>query len=175
MKKQDILENQAKTIFLGVGSNLGNKKNNIERAKYLLEQNSIKILKISNIYETYAWPDRNDPKFYNIVIKALTKLSPIKLFSKIKKIEKKMGRKFSKINTPRTCDIDILDYNKKCYNLTLRNHSIAIPHPRILRRNFVLFPLYEIEKKWIHPQNKTKIHDLIQDLDDFSFYTIKQI
>ena len=96
-------------------------------------------------------------------------------FIKIKVIEKTLGRKISKINTPRVCDIDILDYNKKCYNLKSKNHSIIIPHPRITNRNFVLFPLHEIERNWIHPQNKTKIHDLIQNLDDFSLYTIKQI
>ena len=64
---------------------------------------------------------------------------------------------------------------KKCYNLKLNNNSIIIPHPRIDNRNFVLFPLYEIEKNWVHPQNKTKIQHLIQNLDDFSLYTIKQI
>ena len=175
MIRQDISENQAKIVFLGIGSNLGNKRNNLERTKYFLEQESIKILKISNVYETYSWPNKNHPKFYNIVIKVLTKLSPTKLFIKIKGIEKTLGRKISKINTPRVCDIDILDYNKKCYNLKSKNHSIIIPHPRITNRNFVLFPLHEIERNWIHPQNKTKIHDLIQNLDDFSLYTIKQI
>tara|TARA_B100001741_G_C16386007_1_gene520161 strand:+ start:201 stop:728 length:528 start_codon:yes stop_codon:yes gene_type:complete len=173
--KQDISENQAKIVFLGIGSNLGNKKINLDKTKYLLQKNSIKILKISNVYETYAWPNKNHPKFFNIVIKVLTKLNPIKLFNKIKKIEKKLGRKISKINSPRVCDIDILDYNNKCYNLTSKNHSIIIPHPRISKRNFVLFPLYEIERNWIHPQNKTKIQDLIKNLDYFSLYTIKQI
>jgi len=173
--RQDISENQAKIVFLGIGSNLGNKKYNLERTKYFLEQEPIKILKISNIYETYSWPNRNHPKFYNMVIKVLTDLSPTKLFIKIKEIEKYLGRKANKINTPRVCDIDILDYDKKCYNLKLNNNSIIIPHPRIDNRNFVLFPLYEIEKNWVHPQNKTKIQHLIQNLDDFSLYTIKQI
>ena len=80
MIKQDISENQVNIAFLGIGSNLGSKKRNIEKAKFLLEKNPIKILKSSNIYETYSWPNKNDPKFYNIVIKIITKLKPIKLF-----------------------------------------------------------------------------------------------
>ena len=115
MKKQDILENQANTAFLGIGSNLGNKKKNIEKAKLLLENEQIKIIKSSNIYETYAWPNKNEPKFYNIVVKIITKLKPMKLFYIIKNIEKKLGRKKDLLNKPRTCDIDILDYKGEIY------------------------------------------------------------
>ena len=85
------------------------KKRNIEKAKFLLAKNSIKILKSSNFYETYAWPNKNHPKFYNIVIKIITKLKPMNLFFIIKDIEKKLGRKKTLINRPRICDIDILD------------------------------------------------------------------
>ena len=92
MIKQDISENLVNIAFLAIGSNLGSKKRNIEKAKFLLEKNSIKIIKSSNIYETYSWPNRNDPKFYNIVIKIVTKLKPIKLFFIIKDIEIRLGR-----------------------------------------------------------------------------------
>ena len=175
MINQDISENQANIVFLAIGSNLGNKKRNIEKTKYLLEKESIKILKSSKIYETFSWPNKNHPKFYNIVIKAVTKLNPTNLFSKIKKIEKNLGRKLSKINSPRICDIDILDYNNKIYEINFKNNSIMIPHPRIHKRNFVLLPLFEIEKNWKHPEKKRKIHDLIAKLDNYSLYTIKQI
>ena len=80
MIKQDTSENLVNIAFLGIGSNLGNRKSNIEKAKFLLEKNSIKIIKSSNIYETYSWPNKNDPKFYNIVIKIITKLKPMNLF-----------------------------------------------------------------------------------------------
>ncbi len=171
MKNQDILENQANIVFLAIGSNLGNKKRNIERSKFLLDQNSISIIKSSSIYETYSWPNHNKPKFFNIVIKVTTKLSPKNLFKVIKDIEKKMGRINTKINSPRTCDIDILDYNGLLYN----NDKLIIPHPRIHNRNFVLFPLFEIEKQWVHPNKKLKIHELIEKLGIYSLYTIKQI
>ena len=98
--KQDILENLVNTVYLSVGSNLGNKRRNIEKTKYNLEQNSIKIIKSSHIYETYSWPNRNHPKYYNIVIKIITTLKPIELFYTIKGIEKKLGRKKIKNKQP---------------------------------------------------------------------------
>ena len=175
MKKQDISENLVSVAFLSIGSNLGNKKRNIEKAKFLLETNSVKILKSSNIYETFSWPNKNHPKFYNIVVKIITKLKPINLFFIIKDIEKKLGRKKSSINTPRTCDVDILDYRGQIYKLYANSNKLIIPHPRLHNRNFVLFPLFEIEKNWKHPLKKTKIHDLIGKLDNSSLYSIKQI
>ena len=93
MKKQDISENLVKVAFLSIGSNLGNKKKNIENAKFLLDEKSIKIIKTSSIFETYSWPNKNHPKFYNIVIKIITILKPMNLFFIIKDIEKKLGRK----------------------------------------------------------------------------------
>ena len=175
MIKQDISENLANTVYLSIGSNLGNKRKNIEKTKYILEQNLIKILKSSNIYETYSWPNKNHPKYYNIVIKIITILKPIELFYTIKSIEKKLGRKKSKTNAPRTCDIDILDYKGFAYKLVTNNDKLLIPHPRLHNRNFVLFPLFEIEKNWKHPLKKTKIQDLIGKLDNSSLYSIKQI
>jgi len=173
--KQDILENLANTVYLSIGSNLGNKRRNIEKAKYFLELNLIKIIKTSNIYETYSWPNRKHPKFYNIVIKIVTKLKPIDLFFTIKKIEKILGRNKSRLNNPRTCDIDILDYEGLNFKLDVNNNKLLIPHPRLHNRNFVLFPLFEIEKNWKHPLKKTKIRDLIGKLDNSSLYAIKQI
>ena len=175
MIKQDISENLVNTAFLGIGSNLGNKKKNIEKAKFLLEKNSIKIIKSSNIYETFSWPNKNDPKFYNVVVKIITKLKPTKLFNIIKNIEKKLGRKKTLVNKPRTCDIDILDYKGQIYKLSTNSNKLIIPHPRLHNRNFVLFPLFEIEKNWKHPSKKTKIQDLIGKLDNSSLYSIKQI
>ena len=98
MIKQGISENQVNTAFLGIGSNIGNKKINIEKTKFLLQNNSIKIIKSSNIYETHSWPNKDRPKFYNIVIKVITNLKPKTLFYVIKNIEKKLGRKKTLVN-----------------------------------------------------------------------------
>ena len=137
--KQDISEKPANIVYLGIGSNLGNKKNNIEKTKYLLETNSIKILKSSNFYETFSWPDKSKPKFYNVVIKVITSLDPKKLFLVTKNIEKKLGRKKTLLNRPRTCDIDILDYKGQIISSEYEDNEFTIPHKKLSFRNFVLY------------------------------------
>ena len=90
--KQDILENPHKAVYLGIGSNVGNRINNINYACYLLG-NFCSIYKVSNYYETNSWPNENYPKYLNIILKCKTKLNPFLLIKKLKKIEKKLGRK----------------------------------------------------------------------------------
>ena len=170
MINQDILENQANSIYLGIGSNLGNKKKNIEKAKFELIQNNIKILVTSNYYESLSWPNPNNPKFINIVLKISTNLKPVDLLKLCKKIEINLGRKKSTKNSPRVCDIDIIDYNHKKLMI-----NIILPHPRMHRRNFVLLPLFEINKDWIHPVTKNHIKKLILSLPNRDIRSIKQI
>ena len=170
MINQDILENQANSVYLGIGSNLGNKKNNIVKAKFELIQNNIKILVTSNYYESLSWPNPNNPKFINIVLKISTNLKPVDLLKICKKIEIKLGRKKSTKNSPRVCDIDIIDYNHKKLMI-----NIILPHPRMHRRNFVLLPLFEINKDWIHPVTKNHIKKLILSLPNRDIRSIKQI
>ena len=92
-----------------------------------------------------------------------------------KLIEIKLGRAKSKKNSPRTCDIDIIDFNGEIFDFKVNQQKLTIPHPRLIDRNFVLFPLFEIDKNWKHPQKKTKIIDLIDNLSMNSLRTIKQI
>ena len=170
MTRQDTSENQAKSIYLGIGSNLGNKLNNIEKAKFQLIQNNIRILRSSSFYESLSWPNPNNPKFLNIVIKICTNLSALKLLQICKKIETNLGRKKTLKNSPRECDIDIIDYKNKKIN------GIAIlPHPRMHKRNFVLIPLFEINRAWIHPVLKLDIKSLIFSLSNRDIRSIKQI
>tara|TARA_B100001063_G_scaffold221207_1_gene226689 strand:+ start:1175 stop:1687 length:513 start_codon:yes stop_codon:yes gene_type:complete len=168
--KQDILENQVRSIYLGIGSNLGNKKKNIEKAKFELLENNIKILQSSNIYESISWPNPENPKFLNIVLEIKTHLKPRALLHTCKKIEKNLGRKKSVRNSPRTCDIDILDFNNK-----FLKRDIILPHPRMHKRNFVLLPLFEINKDWVHPVSKNHIKRLILSLTNRDIRSIKQI
>jgi len=165
-----MLENQVKYIYLGIGSNLGNKRNNIDKAKFKLIQNNIKIIQSSSFYESLSWPNPKKPKFLNIVIKIVTNLSPSQLLNKCKEIEISLGRKKGFKNSPRKCDIDILDYN----NRNIKGH-IILPHPRMHNRNFVLFPLYELNKAWKHPKSKNNIKTLISSLSDRDIRSIKQI
>ena len=87
MIKQDILENQVRSIYLGIGSNLGNKKNNIEKAKFALTRYNIKILQSSGFYESLSWPNIKNPKFLNILLKISTNLKPLKLLKRCKEIQ----------------------------------------------------------------------------------------
>ena len=168
--KPDILENQANLIYIGIGSNLGNRFNNIELTKFLLYFNGIHIVKSSSYYETLSWPDPKKPKFLNIIISIKSNLLPEKLLTIFKKIEQHLGRKITKKNSPRECDIDIIDYKKR-----IIKGNVTIPHKKMHKRNFVLIPLYEINKSWTHPKFKTNIKKLIFSLPIKDIRSIKQI
>ena len=170
MIKQDILENRAKSIYLAIGSNLGNKKENIDKVKFELIKENINILQSSSFYESLSWPNKKNPKFINIVLKINTNLKPIELLKKCKEIEINLGRIKSAKNSPRICDIDIIDYNK-----IILTDKIILPHPRMHTRNFVLLPLFEISRDWIHPISKHHIKRLILTLPNRDITSIKQI
>ena len=168
MIKQDILENHPKPVYLGIGSNIGNRITNINKACHLLT-NFCSIIKISKFYESNSWPNEKFPKYLNIIIKCNTFLRHILLLKNLKNIETSLGRKKNKKNFPRTCDIDIIDFK----GLKQNDKFLQIPHPRMLNRNFVLFPLFEIEKNWKHPKNNISIDRLLKKLDLKSLRSIK--
>ena len=169
-----MLRNQVKEAFLAIGSSLGNKERNISLAKYKLQSNCIKLIKSSSNYETLSWPNKKNPKFINIVIKITTTLSPILLMQKCLNVENDLGRTRVKKNEPRVCDIDIIDYDQKIMKST-KNSNLILPHPEMHKRNFVLLPLYEITKSWIHPVKKKKINNLIKLLDIEDLRTINLV
>ena len=157
-------------LYIGIGSNLGNRIENITKAKYFLDLNGIKITKSSSYYETLSWPDPRKPKFINIVVQSDTKASPDKLLKIFKSIEKRLGRKKKFKNSPRTCDIDIISYNQR-----ILTGNITIPHKRMHKRNFVLIPLFELNKNWFHPKTNENIKKLIFSLSIKDIRSIKQI
>ena len=163
-------EDLVNSIYLGIGSNLGNKRLNIERTKFNLIINNIKILKCSSYYESLSWPNPNNPKFLNIVLEIDTNFTPLELIKKCKEIEKKLGRKKLPKNSPRECDIDIIDFRNK-----RTTGDLILPHPRMDTRNFVLLPLFEINKDWKHPILKVNIIKLISSLSNSDIRSIKQI
>jgi len=168
--KQDSLENLVKTVYLGIGSNLGNRITNIEKAKSYLLQKKLNLISVSKYYETPSWPDPRKPKFINIVLKINCKLTPIELLKLCKSIEFKLGRKKNPKNSPRECDIDIIDFNGLIFN-----GELELPHKLMHKRNFVLFPLLEIEKEWFHPIKKINVKRLIFSLPNKDIRSIKQI
>ena len=156
-------------ILLSLGSNLpskfGDSKNTILKCYEFFNNNDIKILKKSSFYETFAIPNKSDPKFVNSVISVQTKFSAEELIKYILKLEEKFDRKREQINAPRTCDIDILDFNSEIINIFNKNISLEIPHPRLEQRSFVLYPIREIDKNWKSPLSGKKIDQLIENLD----------
>ena len=173
MKKQDTSENLVNHAYLAIGSNLGNKISNIEKTKFELEKYKIKILKSSSNYISESWPDFTMPNYINIIIKIKTSLASLELLKICNLIELKLGRVRSKKNAPRTCDIDIIDYNRKILNE--KNNKLILPHPCMHERNFVLLPLFEINKSWKHPKSKINIVNLINSLPIEDLRSIKQI
>ena len=156
-------------IFLGIGSNLssefGDRFKNIELAISFLQKIAIKIIKKSSYYESFSYPNKNDPKFINIIISVETDLEPMALMRNLILIEEKLGRKRNKKNDPRTCDIDIIDYHKKVLQFKKNDLELTIPHKGAVFRNFVLFPLREICPDWKHPVTKKNIDILINELN----------
>ena len=155
-------------ILLGLGSNLsssfGNRFKNIDLAVSYLQEHGIKIKKRSNYYETPSYPNKENPKFINIVIEVETHLLPADLASVLIFIEEKLERKRMKKNDPRTCDIDIIDYNNQILNFKYKNLEYTVPHKKLIHRNFVLFPLQEVLPNWRHPKNKELVSILIKKL-----------
>ena len=149
-----------KQVFLGIGSNIGDKENNILNAiKYLSANKDIKIKKIASIIKTEAIPNNNQPQFLNTVIEIETSLTPEKLLEITRSIELKLKR-FSKGDYgPRTIDIDILFYEDEI----ILTNDLTIPHPLLHERKFVLEPLCEIAPDLIHPILGISIKDIYED------------
>ena len=173
MRKQDTSENPVNLAYLAIGSNLGNKINNIDIAKVKLEKYKIKIIKCSSNYISESWPNPSMPKYINIIIKIKTSLSPLELLKICNLVELELGRVRGKRNIPRTCDIDIIDYDKKILNQ--KNNQLILPHPQMIKRNFVLLPLFEVDKSWKHPKSNVNIVNLIKSLPIKDLRSIKQI
>ena len=156
-------------IFIGIGSNLesnfGDRFTNIDLAIKYLENENLKVVKKSSYYETPSYPDIKKPKFINVVISINTDITLKDLVAITVKIEEKLERKRNTKNDPRTCDIDIIDFNKKILERSFKNFNFQVPHKSMKYRNFVLYPLHEIDPHWKHPETKEDINNLIEKLD----------
>jgi 2-amino-4-hydroxy-6-hydroxymethyldihydropteridine diphosphokinase len=151
-------------IHLGIGSNLGNREENCERAIGLLEENGIKVTRRSSMIETEPWGIEEQPKFINMAVEAETALSPEELLAILKKIEVDIGREPTLRWGPRSIDLDILFYD----DIVLKTRELEIPHPGIKEREFVLKPLAEIAPDKVHPVLKTDIRKLLLELRNSS-------
>jgi 2-amino-4-hydroxy-6-hydroxymethyldihydropteridine diphosphokinase len=147
-------------VYIGIGSNLGDRKANCMRAIELLVVKGIVVRKESSLYETDPWGDKNQPKFLNMAIEIETELKPRDLLDILAGIEKELGRKKSLKWGPRIIDLDILLYD----SITIDQDDLKIPHPFMHERDFVLKPLYEIAPDVKHPVLNLSTGELLQKL-----------
>lgn len=150
------------TAFISTGSNLGNRFENLNLAKQFIQQSCGNIVSASSVYETAAWGMRQQPDFYNQVLKIETYLSPHQLLNKLLSIEDRMGRVRKEKYGPRIIDLDILLFNEEVVN----DEHLKIPHPHLTQRKFILIPLNEIATDFFHPVEKKSIHQLLLDCTD---------
>ncbi|MEW6102486.1 MAG: 2-amino-4-hydroxy-6-hydroxymethyldihydropteridine diphosphokinase [bacterium] len=146
------------TAFLLLGSNIGDREENIKNALSLIGKiEETSIIRTSKIYETEPWGYKNQPFFLNSATKIETDLSPQNLLLELKNIEKIMGRKKTKRYGPRIIDIDILFYG----DLIINEKDLIIPHKELTNRRFALICLKEIAGEFIHPIHKKTIKELL--------------
>ena len=150
--------------YLSLGSNLGDREENMKKAEEFIEMQIGHVIQKSSLYETAPWGNKDQGHFLNEVIKLETKMNPVNLLKSIHEIEAGMGRIRSEKWQPRIMDIDILFYNSQI----IKDKELVIPHPFIEERRFVLLPMAEINPGFIHPVFKLTISDLLNGCRDTS-------
>lgn len=148
------------TIYLSLGSNLGDRYANLQRAVGELNK-LLKITAISPVFATEPWGDVDQPPFLNICVAAIGNLPPHELLHQIKRIESDMGRAPARRWGPRLIDIDILFYDQ----IVIEDEEMTIPHPRLAERAFVLAPLAVINPDLRHPQTGLSVQEMLERVD----------
>ncbi len=170
MLKRKLKKTEMNKVFLGLGTNVGDKKKNLKKTvEKIFKNKEFFNIKISPVYETIPYGEIEQENFFNAVLYLETHYSLDELFIYTKKLEKEIGRKKTKTWGPRIIDIDILLYN----NLIYKNEKITVPHKDLLNRDFVMVPLLDIDKEIIHPVEKKEIKQFLSELTDQ--YIVKKI
>ena len=153
-----------KLIYLSLGSNLGDRAANLERAIAALPQAGVRVLRRSSLYETEPVDFLAQPWFLNCVVEGETSLMPRQLLHALQGIERKFGRKKRIARGPRVIDLDILFYGAS----VVRTPEVEIPHPRMHKRRFVLAPLAELALDLCHPVLGASVAELLAAVQDSS-------
>ena len=161
-KKKKIFEFFMNRVYFLTGGNLGNREQNLAKARELINEQCGAIITASSLYQTAAWGKTDQPAFLNQALSVDTLLNAKQLIRRILKIEKLMGRIREEKYGPRIIDIDILLFNDEKHNY----HFLKLPHPEMQNRRFALLPLAEIAPAIIHPLLKKTIIELLDECKD---------
>ena len=158
---------QNQKIIIGIGGNLESKDGShpikvAMKAISYFKDYSIKVIEQSSWYETEPIPKSKQPNFFNCIVIANTILNELDVLKSLHKIEYDLGRRRKVQNEARIIDLDLIDYSSKI----LINEEIAVPHPRAHKRRFVMEPLAELDKNWVHPVFKLNINKILKNLDN---------
>ena len=145
-----------KTVYLSLGSNVGDREANLRAAIEQLRSPKIDVKRISSVYETAPVDLEDQPKFLNVVVEIETELFPMQLFSITQRIEQQLGRERRVEKGPRTIDIDILLFGR----FLIESPKLVVPHPRMHQRRFVLEPMAELAPELRHPALKRTMREL---------------
>ncbi len=151
-------------VYLGLGTNLGDKDRNLRRAVGHLQKKIGNVLSLSSFYETAPWGFVSEHSFLNAVACLETELAPADVLRRTQEIEKEMGRTHKSVDnvyTDRLIDIDLLLYDGQI----LDSHELVLPHPYLAQRRFVLEPLCEIAPTLRHPVLGKTIRQLLEELE----------
>jgi len=150
-------------IFIGIGSNKGNRKNNCETAiKALAAIKNTVIIKKSSFYETEPWGDKQQENFINCVLEMETDKTIFDFFSFLQQTEKGIGKEKESVWGPRKIDIDLLFFGQEI----IEQSTLTVPHPFLHLRRFVLEPLAEIAPDFVHPKINQPVKNLLHRLTD---------
>ena len=146
-----------KTAYLALGSNLGDREENLKHAILTLARPTMEIVRTSSIFETAPMLLEDQPWFLNQVVEAKTSLFPRQLLHCAQEVERQLGRKPAIANGPRIIDVDLLLYGRAI----MASAELTLPHPRMAERRFVLEPLAELAPRLKHPVLKRSMADLL--------------
>ncbi len=150
-------------VYLGIGTNLGDRENNLDEALRLIKEHIGRIRQASSVYETEPWGFRSENDFLNMIAEVETKLKPSGLLGRILMVEAQMGRlRDEKKYSSRLIDIDILLYGNRIFE----EKSLLIPHPRLHERRFVLVPLCDLVPDLVHPKFAKTVKALLKECKD---------
>jgi 2-amino-4-hydroxy-6-hydroxymethyldihydropteridine diphosphokinase len=160
-----------KTAYLSLGSNVGDRESNIQKAIEKLEAPDLHVLRTAPLYETEPVDVRDQPWFINTVLEIGTTLFPRQLLSRTQKIERELGRTRRVKKGPRTIDIDVILFG----HFQISSPDLTIPHPRFQERRFVLAPLSDLDPNLRHPATKETVREMLEKTSEQAIRVLKYL